>query len=766
VKAGTRFSELRGSLCGPCPQNKSNGGGIAQPAPTISPAAQPPGEVPQGQVAAPPSPVTPPISAAVESPFAGLPDPSTIAPPDFTAPQPDLTTQPAAPAITAVAAPVVADIQAAAVTDVQPAALPPISVPQNLPPPTEAAPQTGTQCPICGEWQFLTTDQVVTCRNGHGPAAVEAARIAFEAANPPQPAVDILAPQQLQRYQLVEQQVWPPVDPPQTQAAQEIQQAVAAIQQQQPQVQPAPAMIDPTQTMIPMDRIAEFFAETPTVDVNAVLDSVPGMAGGPSEGGISWHTLELFKICPYKAYLNKVLGLRRKTRQHALEFGSLFHAVMFMHRSTAAQRTYDPCQAVVNAGGADLAGDVWKLCHAFLTRYAPEESRRWAYRALENNAVMWMPDEKIVGKRRRLPLSCRHDSIVYLKNSDDEPWPGAGPMADGVWIEDLKTAGKNRYELTKAFGMDGQFLMNGLIFRNSDEIERFGPLRGVIVSIAFKHKDPSPDRSCVRLEVPMQPHFIDSFYHRDLKPAVLAFAEKLYHPESEDAKRWPLNRCLGACRGPYGLCPYFDLCDHGMGDLRQAETILEAEFEVVESQKWKPEGMWEPPKEVKKFKGVPVEPRDDEQKDADEKANKRKAAAGVKKVQAAAALTELIKCLNGIKVEGEKVPMFASSRYLVANATEAGVKANLEGLLAGLWAEGTTFERKVPYMTAGEDGEAVEGEWCFLYKVQPRGIQWNLDKKKGQLGYKKLADTLCEDWWDPKPITTWYLSLYHSRVYL
>jgi hypothetical protein len=493
-----------------------------------------------------------------------------------------------------------------------------------------------------------------------------------------------------------------------------------------------PLQAQGTEVGIPMAALAAMIDEQgENLDMDAILATVPGLGGGPSEGGISWHTLEPFKLCRRRAYLEKVRGIRRNAPRPALDFGSLFHAIMYMHRASGGQRTYEPCQAVSDAGGAALSGDVWRLAHCFLTKYATQESQTWAYRALEHNAVMWMPSVKIGKKQVRIPLSCRHDTVVHLKHPQ-EGWPPAGPLAGGVWIEDLKTAGRKSYELTKAFGMDSQFMMNALVFLNSGEVEMWGPLQGVIVSIAFKHKQPTPDASCQRLEVPLKVGDLIGFYEEDIKPWVVPFYELLAREDRMDEKLWPRNRALGTCRGPYGLCQYFDLCDQGLQLLDNTQEYLYVERQILTLDK-----LWPPPPEVKERKGIPIEQRPEEQAKADAASNKRKLAADARKQRALEALLALVNAfvqLNLPPAEDGSVTgkLFDPAQWLVPNHTEASVKDALElYLTTRLYKQGSNFN-------LGE----------FAYVVSAKGFQWKRGKNKGTVTYKNVAAELCKNWWD------------------
>jgi hypothetical protein len=701
-----------------------------QPAPAVDPAAQAPGQMPAGQVPLA-QPAAQPVPQQMQ-PTAGMATPA------------EALTPPPAPV------PTLAEQAAAAALPFPPAAgLPdPASV---MPPPTgEPAAQPMVPQP---HGPFDPTNQLLGIQTPD--PALQNQVIPFpqgtfaEQAPPPmeqpQLAADVpLAPNQL------------PVIAPMDMTVQQPQPVMQPVPQPQaPVAQLAPVEGLP-QTMIPLGPLDDYLAQVPVVDVDAILATCPWVQGGPSEGGISHHTVAPFKTCRRQFYLSRIRGLRKKERAPHFEFGSLFHAIMEAHRRSGGQATYEPCQLVANAGGADLAGQVWTLANVFLQKLAPEEAALWAYRALEQNAVMWLPAEKVHGKQVRIPASCRHDALVYLKGSPEEPHPGDGPV-NGVWIEDLKTAGRNTEDLTRGFGMDPQFLMNCLVYQNSDEVERFGPLAGVIVSIGFKHKRPTPESSVVRLTVPLQQEALESFYFTDLKPNLIELYGAVTHGEREDEKRWPLTRCsTGSCVHRYGMCEFFDICDYGAGrlDTPEAMGVIETQFEVVESRIIQKEHMSEPPAEVKKVKGIPIDPRDAAQAKADAQSAKTKEKNATKKKLAEGVQKELLKAFNEHRADPNTDRLlFDKSNYLVPNHTEKSVKEKLEEILIGLFAVGTTFTLPTPAEEPTPDAE-------LSFTLTAKGYSWKItipdpkkegqrkNKTKGSFTWKTLAAALCKDWWD------------------
>lgn len=229
--------------------------------------------------------------------------------------------------------------------------------------------------------------------------------------------------------------------------------SLAPTVQQERLVQQEQALIRPVQTLLvrpagfasaltpeSSSLLADIFGlgGEESVNIDESLATVPGLTGGPSRGGFSWHTLELPMHCWRLAYYSLVLGLVPKRAQHALSFGSLYHACWeIWYKSGGARRYDEPCDAVRKAGAPKLAGAVQKLVYVELLKYAQEEATTWDIRAVEQNAVFWGEPERINGKLVYLPFSCRHDMLIG-KRAPGAPCAPAGPLASGIWVVDRK----------------------------------------------------------------------------------------------------------------------------------------------------------------------------------------------------------------------------------------------------------------------------------------------------------------------------------------
>lgn len=464
------------------------------------------------------------------------------------------------------------------------------------------------------------------------------------------------------------------------------------------------------------------------VDIDAALATVPGLAGGPSEGGFSWHTLEPCMRCWRLAYYLYALGVKPKRKSTALAFGSLYHACWEVWYKSGGQRRYDePCDAVRRAGAPKLAGEVQRLVYTELMKYAQEEADTWDIRAVEHNAVFWAEPERINGKLVQLPFSCRHDMLIALR-TPGSPCSPPGPVEGGIHIVDRKTAGALTYDLTKGYAMDGQFLMNAVVFRRSTEEREFGPFRGMIFSVAVKHKEPAVDKSYLRVHTTVEDDALEAFYQTELRPFASELYRRLSTPEIRgDMSRWATNRA--ACVGRYGICPYFDLCDYG------GMSVIDAFYDVDPKHAFNLEKLAPPPADVRRASRT-----NDMAKQAAEEARRKKL--DEKKRVGAMLIVDLRASLLAL-------PNFDRQLFLVPNHTPKTVKDQLFQVLRELWPQGTKF----PFRDSSDESRE------FTIEVAEKGFVWDLRTKatetaassliaKGTIVYKTMADWICQDWWD------------------
>lgn len=526
--------------------------------------------------------------------------------------------------------------------------------------------------------------------------------------------------------------------------------------QLQPQVQPAAAPL-----YLPSAAAAAAAeGDERLVDVDAALAGVEGLVGGPSEGGFSWHTLEVCMKCWRMAYYTFVMGLRPKMYPESLQFGTLYHACWELWYRFAGGRPLDEaCDAVRNAGAPKLAGAVHRLFYTELLQFSGIERDTWDIRDVEANGIFWADPIKIAGKKVALPICCRHDLLIAVKDPG-APCAPYGPVASGTTIVDRKSLGSLDNATTKGYGTDGQFLTNALVYERSDEVERHGPLRTMIFAVAAKHKNPGP-QSFFRVEVVVDQEILEEFYQTGILPAAAQLYERLATPAvRDDISRWPKNR--SQCVGRYGLCRFYDLCDTG------GLFLVDELFNQDPERALTVDKLWTPPAEVRRK----AKAAQDAKRTADEAAappegegetdgegeGKTKKKRGRKPVKSAEERKELKERASAafnaaLRESLLALPQFSRATLVTAAAKRAQVQKELQNRLTdGTWEEGTEFpfEALVP---SANGGAAELTRFAVTVKPGCKGVAWVAQLEgcsvRGALAWSTMAREACDSWWDP-----------------
>lgn len=128
-------------------------------------------------------------------------------------------------------------------------------------------------------------------------------------------------------------------------------------------------------------------------------------------------------------------------------------------------------------------------------------------------------------------------------------------VAEGL-VTHNTVASLRRSYLT-GYGMNGQLLMNALVFKLGGLERVYGPLKGFILNIIVKTKTVQTER----LQVSITPEDLIRFEDM-IRPHVAELWARRRSPHKRRASHWPMN--MASCSGEYGLCDYFDLCEsHG-----------------------------------------------------------------------------------------------------------------------------------------------------------------------------------------------------------
>jgi len=530
----------------------------APPGPALAPIASPPAatEVP----VAPEVPVTPEVPAAVPPPAPSLPSGDDLVPPP-----PGANTPPAD---------ALADALAAFQAMNQPA---PQTAPE--PPPVAAVPAPA-------------------------PAPIP------EPTPAPQPAPEVLVPDQVLPMSFLPADVAPePVEPPVPGGMLVVEKAELREAEKADlgslAVVPPPAgdwnlVLPSGASLIPVDAEDQ-------VDVDMVLAQIPGYAGGPSEGGLSSHDLGDFQQCRKRSYFSRVLGLSPMGKNRNFAIGSLYHACMFMRYACSGQgdRTFEPCDAVGQAGAPEMAALVRDLVTVQLQIYGQSEWDTWCPIEVEKSRVYHLPPQKIGRKNIKVPIAFRPDMILGLKDPGvphpdlTQPFPGP------VMILDWKTSGWLTSDLTEGFGMDFQFRTYEVAYLRLGLEETLGRLAGVMVHIAEKKKGSAlgPD-NYFRQTCPSLRESLDEFHRDELFPLAGEYYRMLTDPDIHKVeRRWP--KCTSNCIGRWGKCDFFGICDGGSSEDRVHYRVNEAR--IIDADTFA-----EPPKGKATGKGTVIDPDKEE----------------------------------------------------------------------------------------------------------------------------------------------------------
>jgi len=606
--------------------------------------------------------------------------------------------------------------------------------------------QMNQNCQVC-QWRALDLPAIWAeqAREASAAAAAQLQAPQPQAALPPGLAAPLPAAALISLASPAPQAVQPAALSP---AAAEVALAEAAPVQTLPAAGGAPSSEAPSSEAAPSTMISApwLVADADPNDiVQKALESL-GLAGGPSEGGISWHTLENCK-CWRRAFLAIVQGLRQKVRGYHYAFGTLYHACLEQHYLSGGnpEKTFAPCEAVRLAGAAELAREVHQLLYAQLTNptFVTEESQTWCPRGVETNAVCWIPAQRINGKSIAVPISCRHDLLVHLKQPHESA-PPLGPCSN-MHISDHKTTSALTADLVKGYALDGQLMTNAVCYIESEE-EQFGPLRGVIVTIAAKHKTPGP-QSFVRVVDGIDRQSVATFYKDELVPLATELVRRLTDASYlEDITKWPMNRMQCAAKFP---CPFFELC--AFGEAESYKFVADPKRQLrVENE----EMFWKPKKGFKTtLLAAQVAP--EEQVQLQTKSEEKKVAAAARKQKKG----DLGKLVQGALVDYiADLKHFQPSRYLVSGHTEKSVKAKLIEAISTTFR--ATFDANIAASTDGDtkgrpdialavapEDNAPEISFTILPQKGDRGLSWVSEDAKGTLTWRALAEDLCHDWW-------------------
>jgi len=442
------------------------------------------------------------------------------------------------------------------------------------------------------------------------------------------------------------------------------------------------------------------------IDIEAVIRGMPDYIGGPSSGGLSSHTMSTYQKCPRRAYYAHVMGVTKRKVPDYFAFGTLFHACLAYRYMYGAERTFEPCDVVAQAGAPGMAGDVRKLVAGQIDKFAEEEWKTWVVMGVETNLTSHIPCR--VGKKTmKVPVVGRADIILGLKDAL-EPHPGYGkPYANGVYLGDWKTTSAATYDLITGYGMDFQFLVYDAIYALGGYADVYGPLRGTMITLAKKQKRNLSSELYQRITAPIPNSQLEEFIEGELRPLAGDFYGMLTRADRDDKSIWGQRHTQ--CVGRWGACPYFDLCD--------GQTIDTAAGLVVDPARIMDPNKWADAPRQKARSRTKV---DDGEMD--------------KHLQAYA--LDMVKTVEHRASTDSAYAALAKERHLQAGHTLASVVTSLTKELKEFFAP----------LVAQKATDELAG-WQLKYLKS--GVSWVDGDEKGKFTWKQLATAICTlDWFD------------------
>lgn len=270
-----------------------------------------------------------------------------------------------------------------------------------------------------------------------------------------------------------------------------------------------------------------------------VFDSFKLPRLGGASTGRGWTNFSVFQRCPYawkRKYVDNVApfiiadipGLSIGTLVHT--FLALHYANMMpdsLYKALTPEIMFERLRAQANP---ELVGEGWRLFKAYRLYYQFEElNRTFTPLAIEYDL-----------RNPRTNESTRYDLVAFVEHER----PGLLP---GTYIVEHKTAQRFDSDTLEGWANDGEILGEVALWKLLGLDNRFGPLKGVIVNIIGKQKEPK-------------------FHRTVVAPSSWQVGQHL-----EDLKRWEgmiglaqstgvFPRARAGCLTKYGRCSEWDHC--------------------------------------------------------------------------------------------------------------------------------------------------------------------------------------------------------------
>lgn len=273
--------------------------------------------------------------------------------------------------------------------------------------------------------------------------------------------------------------------------------------------------------------------------VDEILLEIFESFGLPRLGGISsgrgWSSISTFERCPYlwkRKYIDQAKHYIA-VESPSLAIGTLVHVFMGLHyaamMSDSPYRVLTPemvYERVRLRANPEFVKEAWRLFTNYRLYYQHE--------IITPLAVEYDLRDPRTGE------SCRYDLIALI----DRELPELSP---GTYIVEHKTAGRFDDATLNGWSGDGEVLGQIALWQKCGMDKRFGPLKGVIMNILGKQKEPKLHRTYVAPDSwRVQSHLED-----------LRRVEGLINlAKSTDS----FPRYRGNCFNRYGKCDWWEHC--------------------------------------------------------------------------------------------------------------------------------------------------------------------------------------------------------------
>lgn len=287
----------------------------------------------------------------------------------------------------------------------------------------------------------------------------------------------------------------------------------------------------------------EIDGETSVVQTFPPVDEVLGEIFDEHQlaklGGISsgrgWSSFSTFERCDYLWKLKYLEGRtpRLFVERESLAIGALIHAFLALYytgmmaespyRVLTPESVYDRIVAKANPA---YVQEAWRVFNAYRLYYKFDQITPLAV--------------ELDLRDPRTGESCRYDLIAYLDRELEDAPPG-------TYIIEHKSSGRFDNDFLFGWPNDGEVIGQVALWQKLGLDKRFGELRGTIMNLLGKQKEPKFHRTFVApSSFRVQSHLDD-----------LRRVEGLINL-AKSTNSWPRKRAN--CINRYGRCDYYDHC--------------------------------------------------------------------------------------------------------------------------------------------------------------------------------------------------------------